>query len=140
MAYIPPVGHWQRTLLDFWLHGGVFLVIAMLIGINLYHFKQSLKLGRDFSMALTFHVAANIAGAVALILITVGLILILPVLSATLMWSSSGLAAYFPPENYWEKYGDYRVNAAGFLLYFLYFFLFFVLRKKVEKRRLTNRE
>ncbi len=132
MAYIPPIGHWQRTLLDFWQHGGVFLVIAMLIGINLYHFKQSLELGRDFSMASTFHVVANIAGAVGLFLIFA--------LSATLIWYPSGLAAYFPPENYWEKYGDYRVNAAGFLLYFLYFFLFFVLRKKVEKRLLTNRE
>ncbi len=125
MAYIPPVGHWQRTLLDFWLHGGVFLVIAILVGVNLYQFKQSLKLQQDFAVASAFHTVSNIAGVVGLILIFV--------LSATLIWSPSGLAAYFSPENYWEKYGDYRVNAAGFLLYFLYFLLFFVVRRKVER-------
>ncbi len=125
MAYIPPVGHWQRTLLDFWLHGGVFLVIVIPIGINLYHFKQSLMICQDFAVASAFHTASNIVGVMGLILIFV--------LGATLIWSPSGLAAHFAPENYWEKYGDYRVNAAGFLLYFLYFLLFFVVRRKVER-------
>ncbi len=124
MPYIPPVGHWQRTMLDFWLHGGTHLVVAALLGINLYQFKQSLDKNSSFAKPVIFHAVTSIAGILGLLALLI---------SAVAFAASSGITDHLPQNNYWEKYSDYRVRIPFLVIFLVYFALFFVTRKKIER-------